>query len=60
MCDITRRDMLIGGAALVGLSMREAKALVASEPEIGKVDPLSPGVYFHEGNLFEICNPSAI
>src|SRR5882762_1166249 len=51
MCDITRRDMLIGGAALVGLSMKEAKALVASGREVGKVDPLVPGVYFHEGNL---------
>ena len=51
MCDITRRDILIGGGALVGLSMKEAKALVSSGPEVGKVDPLVPGVYFHEGNL---------
>ncbi|MEK6320262.1 MAG: MBL fold metallo-hydrolase [Acidobacteriota bacterium] len=52
MCDITRREMLIGGAALVGLSMKEAKALVASrKPEVGKVDPVAAEVYFHEGNL---------
>src|SRR3989442_8117204 len=51
MCDITRREMMIGSAALVGLSMREAKALVASKPEVGKVDSLAPEVYFHEGNL---------
>lgn len=51
MCDRKRREMLIGGAALLGLSMREAKALVAARPEIGKVDSLTPEVYFHEGNL---------
>jgi cyclase len=52
MCEITRREMLIGGAALLGLSMKEAKALVAtSRLEVGKVDPLAPEVYFHEGNL---------
>ena len=51
MCDITRREMLLGGAALVGLSMKEAKALVAIKPEVGKVDPIAPEVYFHEGNL---------
>jgi glyoxylase-like metal-dependent hydrolase (beta-lactamase superfamily II) len=52
MCDIKRREMLIGGAALLGLSMKEAKALVAaSRLEVGKVDPLAPEVYFHEGNL---------
>jgi len=51
MCDTTRREMLIGGAALLGLSMKEAKALVAAKPEIGKVDQLAADVYFHEGNL---------
>jgi cyclase len=51
MCDISRREMLIGGAALVGLSMKEAKALVTSRPEVGRVDPLASGIYFHEGNL---------
>lgn len=58
MCDVKRREMLIGGAALLGLSMKEAKALVASaKPEVGKVDPLAPEVYFHEGNLVKgHCN----
>ena len=52
MCDIKRRELLIGGAALLGLSMKEAKALVAAlKLEVGKVDPLAPEVYFHEGNL---------
>ncbi len=57
MCDITRREMLIGGAVLVGLSMKEAKSLVAAQPEVGKVDQLAPEVYFHEGNLIRgHCN----
>jgi cyclase len=52
MCDITRREMLIGSAALVGMSMKDAKALVSrAGTEVGKVDPLAPEVYFHEGNL---------
>jgi cyclase len=52
MCDVKRREMLIGGAALLGLSMKEAKALVATaKPEVGKVDPIAPEIYFHEGNL---------
>jgi len=51
MCDVTRREMLLGGAALVGLTMKDAKALGAAKPEVGKVDQLAPEVYFHEGNL---------
>jgi glyoxylase-like metal-dependent hydrolase (beta-lactamase superfamily II) len=52
MCDIKRRKMLIGGAALLGLSMKDAKALVAtSKLEVGKVDELAPNVYFHEGDI---------
>src|SRR5262245_12731081 len=51
MCDTTRRKMLAGGAALLGLSMTEAKAIVSAKPEIGKVDPIGTDVYFHEGNL---------
>jgi cyclase len=51
MCDTTRRQLLAGGAALLGLSMTEAKALVSSQPEIGKVDPIGTDVYFYEGNL---------
>jgi len=43
---------LLGGAALVGLTMKDAKALVAhSSREVDKVDPIAPEVYFHEGNL---------
>ena len=60
MCDIKRREMLIGGAALLGLSMKEAKALVAtSKLEVGKVDSLAPEVYFHKGNPFEVTATTA-
>ena len=56
MCDVKRRDVLMGGAALLGLTMKDARALVAVT-EIGKVDPISPEVYFHEGNLVKgHCN----
>jgi glyoxylase-like metal-dependent hydrolase (beta-lactamase superfamily II) len=52
MCDVKRREMLFGGAALLGLTMKDAKALVAhAGPEIGKVDSVAPEIYFHEGNL---------
>ncbi len=51
MCDITRREMMMGAAALAGISMKEAKSLIATRPEVGKVDSLAPEVYFHEGNL---------
>jgi len=43
--------MMMGAAALAGISMKEAKSLIASRPEVGKVDQLAPEVYFHEGNL---------
>jgi len=51
MCNTTRRSILAGGAALLGLSMTEARKLVAATPEIGKVDPIGTDIYFHEGNL---------
>jgi glyoxylase-like metal-dependent hydrolase (beta-lactamase superfamily II) len=46
--------MLIGGAALLGLAASDAEGKArqtAPQSAIGKVDPVSPGVYFHEGNL---------
>jgi cyclase len=63
MCDVTRRDMLIGGAALLGLAAsgplspveavrREADGGAPKlNPEVNKVDQLSDAVYFHEGDL---------
>jgi len=43
MCDISRRTLLAGTAALAGL----AKA----QDLVNRVDPLSPGVYFHQGDI---------
>jgi glyoxylase-like metal-dependent hydrolase (beta-lactamase superfamily II) len=43
MCDISRRNLLMGTAVLAGL----AKA----EDPVNKVDPLAPGVYFHQGDI---------
>ena len=70
MCDVTRRDMLIGGAALLGLAAaagpnsakaaptEEAEAMAAKAFEVNKVDQLAEGVYFHEGDLIKSghCN----
>jgi glyoxylase-like metal-dependent hydrolase (beta-lactamase superfamily II) len=52
MCRVTRRELLAGGAALLGASATNAKSLLTPPArEIGKVDNLAPGVYFHEGNI---------
>src|SRR5262245_9641396 len=61
MCRVSRREMLLGGAALLGAAATESKArpitsaktAPATHPavEVGKVDQLSDGVYFHEGNI---------
>ncbi|HMG36800.1 MAG TPA: MBL fold metallo-hydrolase [Blastocatellia bacterium] len=54
MCEISRRDMLIGTAALLGSAAVEKKARASVRPaEIGKVDLVAPDVYFHEGNLLQ-------
>src|SRR5262245_65762797 len=61
MCRVSRREMLLGGAALLGAAATESKAkhitsaktAPAKHPavEVGKVDLLSDGVYFHQGNI---------
>ena len=54
MCRVTRREVLAGGAALLGATATNAKNLIKpTSPvrEVGKVDNLAPGVYFHEGNI---------
>ncbi|HEY6331153.1 MAG TPA: MBL fold metallo-hydrolase [Blastocatellia bacterium] len=67
MCDVTRRDVLIGGAAILGLTAAgsgshatakaaedEASAIEArarAAAEVNKVDQLADDVYFHEGDL---------
>src|SRR5215813_2124485 len=61
MCRVSRREILLGGAALLGAAATESKAnskinsktAPAPRPavEVGKVDQLSDSVYFHQGNL---------
>jgi cyclase len=61
----TRREMLIGSAALLGAAA-ESHASTKSHPlagpassvlEVGKVDNIAPNIYFHEGNLIKgHCN----
>jgi glyoxylase-like metal-dependent hydrolase (beta-lactamase superfamily II) len=57
MCRVSRRELLLGGAALLGAAATDSKATAKTFPakpgpvEVGKVDHLSDGVYFHQGNL---------
>jgi len=54
MRGFTRRELLKGGAALLGAAAAVPERLVAaSSPrvEIGKAEVLAPDIYFHEGNL---------
>jgi len=57
MCRVSRRELLLGGAALLGAAATESNAkskTSTAKPgtaEVGKVDQLSDGVYFHQGNL---------
>ena len=55
MCDsggVTRRELLAGGTAVLGLAAFEEEAHAAHPVlEVNKVDPLVQDVYFHEGDL---------
>ncbi len=61
MCRVSRREMLLGGAALLGAAATESKAKSITNPktapppaptaEVGVVDQVADGVYFHQGNL---------
>src|SRR5829696_4372315 len=57
MCKVSRRDVLVGGAAMLGLAATDSDTIVksveAATPirEVGKVETLAPDVYFHEGNI---------
>lgn len=60
MCRVTRRELLLGSAALFSLTRSDWELLdalgvdahaAATLPEVGKVDPVAEGVYFHQGNL---------
>ena len=51
---IARREVLIGGATLLGLAATDTNPVLraaSTVAEVGKVDRLAPDVYFHEGNL---------
>jgi glyoxylase-like metal-dependent hydrolase (beta-lactamase superfamily II) len=52
MCDVSRRNLLLGSAALSALTGGKAKAQeFDAKGQINKVDPLAPGVYFHQGDI---------
>ncbi len=63
MSGISRRELLLGSASLFGLSTNDweafEKEVLSSLPpaEVGKVDLVAEGVYFHHGNLLQgHCN----
>jgi glyoxylase-like metal-dependent hydrolase (beta-lactamase superfamily II) len=54
VCNISRRELLIGSAAALTAAAANPKTLAqpsAPAVEIGKVDMVAPDIYFHEGNL---------
>ena len=48
MCKVSRREVIVGGASILGLSSVRTSGFAA---DVGKVDLVSEGVYFHQGNL---------
>ncbi len=63
MCDVNRREFLVGGSAFLSLAA-EAKLLAGPMPEgmaeAAKEDLVAPDVYFHEGQVSDtadaVCN----
>ncbi len=62
MCELSRRGFLTGSAAFLSLAA-EAELLEGQTEKAGaagKVDPVAPDVYFHEGQLSDtadaVCN----
>jgi cyclase len=57
MSRVSRRELLFGSASLLGMPMNDWKAwekeVLSSSPktEVGKVDQVSDGVYFYQGNI---------
>jgi len=54
MCDFTRRKLVLGAAAVAGLSTSEAQDQAPSTTaadEVDKAVPVSSGVYFHQGDI---------
>jgi cyclase len=63
MCDVSRREFLAGGTALLSLAAELellAGPLPAGMAEAGKADLLAPDIYFHEGRVADnadaVCN----
>jgi cyclase len=63
MCNVNRREFLIGGGALLTVAA-EAKLVAGPKPEglaeAAKEDLVAPDVYFHEGDIADsadaVCN----
>jgi glyoxylase-like metal-dependent hydrolase (beta-lactamase superfamily II) len=52
MCQVSRRELLLGGAALIGAAATNPKTAAMPSPvQIGKVDQVADGIYFHQGNI---------
>src|SRR5262245_24060471 len=67
MSHVTRRELLLGSTALLGLSFDDwkefEKEVLAKSPqaEVGKVDQIGDGIYFHQGNILKgHCNNGLI
>jgi cyclase len=61
MCDVTRRNLLLGTAAVTGIATGRAQQQpesVATTDEMNKVALVSDGAYFHQGDLEHLghCN----
>jgi cyclase len=59
MCRVTRRDLLVGGAALLGVatSRNEVAAVSSPDQDVGKVDQVASNIYFHVGDISKgYCN----
>jgi glyoxylase-like metal-dependent hydrolase (beta-lactamase superfamily II) len=58
MTRITRREILAGGAALIGTAAAEEVIPISrAAVEVDKAEMIAPDVYFHEGNILQgHCN----
>src|SRR5947209_290807 len=51
MCDFTRRNLLLGTAALAGLAADAQDQPSSATAEINKPIPVGDGIYFHQGDI---------
>jgi glyoxylase-like metal-dependent hydrolase (beta-lactamase superfamily II) len=54
MCDVTRRNLILGSAAVAGIATGRAQQSsegTATADEINKVAVVSDGAYFHQGDI---------